>query len=273
MRGYIAYLAPQLDNLRVELPRAREEMRCELQAGTTHLRQPEAVANLYVGIDLFLSFAESEGALSGGAADELRSRIAAGLRLLATRQARSLADTHPAEVFIDVLGTLLTQRKVKFLEANESPSPIDAEMIGWRRGDLALVLPDAAYRRVAVFVRETGDHWAPSPRELHKELVDRGYLVSTADGRDAGQWRVGGEGKKKRGWLLRLAALNGACGGGAGNGASQGAPDGLPVIAGLGTEPTTAKQLELDAKFNGHTPVPPMPPSREEVESTRGGEE
>ena len=38
-----------------------------------------------------------------------------------------------------------------------------------------------------MFLRETGEHWAPSLRELHKELVARGYLVATGDGRDAGR--------------------------------------------------------------------------------------
>jgi len=49
-------------------------------------------------------------------------------------------------------------------------------MIGVKRDDMGLLVPDAAYRRVAMFLRETGEHWAPSLRELHKELVARGYL-------------------------------------------------------------------------------------------------
>jgi len=82
-------------------------------------------------------------------------------------------------------------------------------MIGWKKGELALVIPEAAHRRVAMFVRESGDHWAPSLRELHKELVVRGHAQATPDGRDSGQWRVGLERKKKRGWLMPLSVFGG----------------------------------------------------------------
>ena len=253
MRGYIEWLLPQIDDLKSQLPRSREELRREMQRGAAHLRQPEATANLYLGIDLFLQFAESTGAIAPDAADELRTRAHSAFRSLAARQAQSLADIQPAEVFVETLSTLLMQGRVKLLDTFDSIPPTDSEMIGWRRGDVALVLPDAAYRRVAMFVREQGDHWAPAIRALHKELVERGYVLATPDGRDAGQWRVGPERKKKRGWLVRLAALGISP-------ASSGAPAGLQGDSAPGAGFSAQKQLKFQDNDENTETLPPVPP-------------
>lgn len=136
------------------------------------------------------------------------------------------------------------------------PSGGETEMIGWRKGDTALVIPEAAYRRVAMFVREAGDHWAPSLRELHKELVTRGYARSTADGRDAGQWRVGPERKKRRGWLMPLTVF--------GIGPGPHSASGGPQSAGeLGGSEDKGKQLEFQDERTGDPFLPPMPPKGE----------
>ncbi len=259
MRGYIEWLLPQLEDLKIQLPRFREELRREMQRGAAHLRQPEATANLYLGVDLFLQFAESARAIATDAADDLRNRAHAAFRNLAARQAQSLADIQPAEMFVETLSTLLTQGRVRLLDTFDSVPPSDSEMIGWRKGDLALVLPDAAYRRVAMFVREQGDHWAPPIRGLHKELVERGYLLPTADGRDAGQWRIGPERKKKRGWLVRLAVL------GVGPG-SAGAPPGLQMNGAGEAGRVSHNQLRFQDNEEDLEPLPPMPPILEQEE-------
>src|SRR5262249_19897082 len=59
MRAFIEWIAPQYEELQTILPAAREEMRRELHTRSGHLRQPEAMANLYVGLDLFIQFAET----------------------------------------------------------------------------------------------------------------------------------------------------------------------------------------------------------------------
>jgi hypothetical protein len=251
MRGFIEWLAPQMRGLGARLPADRADRRRVLQRGSGHLRQPEAMANLLVAMDTFLRFAQQAGAIDAPAVADLVARTESALRSIAARQSQALADHHPAELFIEVLSTLVTQGKVKLLDVFETSAPVDSEMIGWLRDDMALLLPDAAYRRVAMFLRETGEHWAPSLRELHKELVARGYLAATADGRDSGQWRVGPERKKKRGWLLRLAAI-----GISGRSASR--------DASTSPHEPEAPDPQEDPDFpkfsNGHALVPPLPP-------------
>jgi hypothetical protein len=258
MRGYLEWLQPQLPALRRSLAGTRDEIRREMQRGSTaHLRQPEASANLFVGIELALRYAVAATALDRAQADDLRARLRAALQGLARRQAQGLSEIAPAEVFIDVLATLHTQGKIRLLDLIDGlPSAGESEMVGWKKGNTALVIPEAAYRRVAMFVREAGDHWAPSQRELHKELVNRGYALSTPDGRDAGQWRVGPDQKKKRGWLMPLTVFGIGVG-------PQSASDRLQDTENDGGSEGVPKQLKFEGGREIDQSLPPSPPSKE----------
>jgi len=113
MRGFIEWLAPQYEELQVCLPAAREEMRRELQTRFGHLRQPEAMANLYVGLDLFSQFAESVGALDAARAQQLRDEGIITFESLAARVRKHLTEIDPAERFVEILTTLLHQGRVR----------------------------------------------------------------------------------------------------------------------------------------------------------------
>ena len=106
-----------------------------------------------------------------------------------------------------MLGTLITQGRICLLDHRcDGPRP-DIEMVGWRKEDMALVIPDAAHRRVALFVRETGGYWNPSRSALQKDLLARGVLRLAGDGRATHVWRVGVGGRPQRGWAIELNAL------------------------------------------------------------------
>jgi hypothetical protein len=254
MRTYIEWLRPQMPQLRRTLSSHRDEIRKEMQRGsTTHLRQPEASANLFTGLDLFLRCTEELGALATYEANNLGQRLRAALRGLANRHSQGLAAIHPAEIFVNVLATLHTQDKIRLSDLDAPlTSGSEIEMIGWRKDDVALVIPEAAHRRVAMFVRDAGDHWAPSLRELHKELVARGYAQTTPDGRDGGQWRVGVERKKKRGWLMPISVFG-----------LQAASGGLQDETTNGGSAEEHNQLESQGNEEEDTFLPPLPPEND----------
>jgi 5S rRNA maturation endonuclease (ribonuclease M5) len=256
MRTYIEWLRPQMPEFRRTLSNHRDEIRKDMQRGSTsHLRQPEASANLFVGLDLFLRCSVELGALANDEAARLADRLRGALHGLARRHTQGLAAIHPAEIFVDVLSTLHTQGKIRLADINDPFSgSTEVEMLGWRKGDVALVLPEAAHRRVAMFVRESGEHWAPSMRELHKELVARGYAMSTPDGRDGGQWRVGADRKKKRGWLIPLSVFSGG---------PQSASDGPQDDSAIGDTPPRPEQLGFKGNEAIDPFLPPLPPEPE----------
>jgi len=209
IRGYIEWLRPQIEDLQERLPRERERVRGELHRIGSHLRQAEALAHLYVGFDLFLAFAESVGAVTSDRATVLRERALDALRSIGERQGQQLVELDPAERFLTVLGTLLIQRRVVLVKKDVDPEPEDAEFIGWRDEEFAYLLPAAVRRRVASFLRESGEHWPHTSTALNQALVRRGVLALSPDGRAETLVRVGGASDRRRVLRLPLAVLDG----------------------------------------------------------------
>jgi hypothetical protein len=255
MRAYLEWVGPRLEGLRTSLPRERDDLRSAFQRGGLHMRQPEALSNLFLGLDLFLRFATAGGAITDARAADIRASTAAAFRALAVRQAASLGvAVDPTESFVEALAGLLVRGEARLLERQQDVAPGDADVIGWRQGDLALLLPDATCRQVGRVETSAGGAAASSARSLHRDLVARGYLVGTRDGRDAGQWRVGPGGRKQRGWLLRLEKL---LPGGAATLASTTPPPPPPH----GDGETEGKQQEPTGNSRSSGRSPPAPPA------------
>ena len=201
MRGFIEWLAPRISELQTSLPEARAERRRHFEMEGGHLRQPEALANLYVGLDLFLCFAEEVGAMDGARAGELRDEALSTFGGMAGRLLARHEEVDPAERFVDALGTLLHQRSVRLLDrASDLPLADDLQVVGWVNGDRVLLLPGAAYRCVVGFFRERGELWNPGVRDLYQALRRKEYIVPLDGDRRDVQWRVGSGGERVRGW-------------------------------------------------------------------------
>jgi hypothetical protein len=207
MRGYIEWLQPEIPHLQKALPVRLGRSRAELQRVGSHLRQADALAQLRCAFELLLEFAENVGALDSARAEELRRLAADTLCRIGEAQGTTLKDLEPAERFVTVLGTLLEQRRIRLVERGTSPRSDDVEAIGWFDADYAYLLPEAARRRVATFLRESGESWSYSGHALHKALVRKGIVVPGPDARPEMQVRVGDG--KRRVLRVRLSALNG----------------------------------------------------------------
>ena len=207
MRGYIEWLQPAIPHLQKELPARQGRLRSELYQIGSHLRQADALAHLRGAFDLLLEFAEHVGAIEGVRADELRATARQTLWRIGEAQGNVLRDLEPVERFVSVLGTLLEQRRIRLVEKGTSPRADDVEAVGWFDQEFAYLLPEAARRRVATFLRESGESWSHSAHALHKALVRKGIVVPGPDGRPEMQVRVGDG--KRRVLRLRLSALRG----------------------------------------------------------------
>ena len=208
MRGYIEWLQPVIPQLQKEMPARLGRVRGELYQIGSHLRQADALAQLRNAFDLFLEFAEHVGAVSAARANELRAAARQSLRRIGEAQSTVLRDLEPAERFMSVLGTLLEQRRVRLVEKGSSPRSDDIEAVGWFDENYAYLLPEAARRRVATFLRESGEAWGHSAHSLHKALVRKGFVLPGPDARPEMQVRVGDG--KRRVLRVRLTALRGA---------------------------------------------------------------
>ncbi|HEX3696222.1 MAG TPA: toprim domain-containing protein [Polyangia bacterium] len=207
MRGFIEWLQPAIPTLRKEAPARIARIRNELFQIGSHLRQADALAQLRSAFDLLLEFALDVGAISAVRATELRATARHTLRGIGEAQGTALRDLEPAERFMTVLGTLLEQRRVRLVRKGTSPRADEVETVGWFDDDFAYLLPEAARRRVATFLRESGEAWAHSAHALHKALVRKGFVVPGPDQRPEMQVRVGDG--KRRVLRVRLTALQG----------------------------------------------------------------
>jgi hypothetical protein len=88
MAGYIAWLRAQWAHFSAVLPEDWRELRTKSRREGQHLRLPESLASLYLGLDLGLTYATELGALTEAAADGLRREGWAALVETGERQHR-----------------------------------------------------------------------------------------------------------------------------------------------------------------------------------------
>lgn len=211
MRAYIEWLAPVFGNVKVELERARNRLRDWFRGAGTHLRQPESLAQLALGLACFLQFAEEHGAIGTGEADAIWALGCKSLLQIGHREAEHLQNSDPAEKFFRTLVTLLAQGAVHLAQkdqraATDTNTPT-GELIGWRDSENVYLLPDASKKAIAGFLDKAGEHWTTTTRALGEILQRNGYLVTAADGRPQKQIRV--EGKRYRVFQIPIVHLFG----------------------------------------------------------------
>jgi hypothetical protein len=187
MRAFVDWLRLRIPELREALPARREELRTVFRRADGHLRQGDALAHVYIGIELFARFARDSEALTADERDGLLVKARDALLATSDDQSACLARADPAERFVEVLSILLARRRVYM----EPAAPNGAAMVGFRVGNSALLLPEATYGEVAAHLRANGEHWAPAAPQLHASLVQKGYVLPDAEGRAISQHRVG----------------------------------------------------------------------------------
>jgi hypothetical protein len=201
MAGFIQWLAPQMDALPEILRQAFEGARHRATTGGEHLRVPGILANLWLGLDCGLRYAEDIGAVSGAEADGLRARCWSALVETGGRQAQSVEGERPSRRFLSVLATLLAQGKAVLLPKDSHGDPHSAtSLVGWQDGEFIYLLADASFQAVARFCKETGEFFPVRSERLLRDL-NREEVSECAEGRNTTTATVGG--KKRRVLKLR----------------------------------------------------------------------
>lgn len=201
LRGYLEWLRPQMDHMHTALPAVWEAARASLnQAGAgAHIRQAEALAHLGVALDAFIGFARSVG-VDTVRLEELRSTGWAALLELGGSQSAFVQEADPADVFVDVLRTLLAQGAVALVPGRatglEPPAGQIATPgrgnIGWVFDGHAYLMPGLARAAVVGYLERVGETFPHRPRSLHQALHRRGYIIKTEKDHYEAKVRAGG---------------------------------------------------------------------------------
>ncbi len=183
LSGYLLWLAGQWPALAENLPTDQREMRDRARVNLSgiHLRLPEALSQLYMGFDLGLKYAVEVGALSVAEMADWEERGFEALKKGAEAQAARVEKERPTVRFLEVLTGLLAQGKVH-LEHKEGKAKIGGgsandELLGWYDEERLYLLLDAAYNRVARFLRDEGAVLSVKQAALRKYLVEEGILL------------------------------------------------------------------------------------------------
>jgi len=206
MAGFLGWVNGQWDELGETLLEARQDLRARAREEGEHLRLPEALANLYIGLDLGLAYAGEMGVLDAGQVDEWRARGWEALIGLVRSQAERVLLERPAMRFLAVIGELLAQGKA-FLAPLGDPGKdgpkVGSELVGYYDEDGVYLLSEASYRMVVQREREGGSHFPEKQRTLYRNLAQAGMVTPGVEsGRMTTVVEVGGRSVR----TLRLAA-------------------------------------------------------------------
>jgi len=120
MAGYISWLTPQMSEMPSLLRETFEGVRARAASSGNHLRIPEALAHLWLGLHCGLTYATDIGACSADEAENLRESCWDALLRLGANQGQLVEEERPSRRFLRVLSTLIAQNRVTLLPKNET---------------------------------------------------------------------------------------------------------------------------------------------------------
>lgn len=201
MSAYLAWLAPRLDDIRAGLDERVAAIRDRI-GDSSYRRMATNSAELFVGIDLFLEFAQGAGAISGDEAVSYRERFWNAF-LAADAEHRAIVGAgDPAPRFVELVRSALTSG-LGHLASMAGAAPDQPDLYGWRETDDGprrtvrpqgdrigwvdaddIFLDREASLRVAQKAAATaGDVLPVSGITLMRRLKETGLLASTDEGR------------------------------------------------------------------------------------------
>jgi len=207
MAGYISWLVPQIDSLRSTLGDLFRSTRARAEKSGLHLRIPETLAHLWLGIDVGLSYAEEIKACGPSEAADLRVLSWEALVERARIQGKLVEEEKPTWLFLRILNTLVIQKRAILLPKDMPSDGVhsDPPLIGWQDNEFFYLLPDAAFQAVARFVKDSGDIFPVRENRLRKDLVEENF-AKFDPGHTTCLTRVGGV--LQRVICLRRAAIS-----------------------------------------------------------------
>ena len=203
MAGYIDWLTPQMDRLPEYLSAQWRENRTRFTSNGGHLRIPEILAYLTLGMDLFAACALDIGALSETGVRELSDRTYTALIRLGEAHARRVIEEDPADIFLSTLSAMLAQGTA-ILSHRDIATDL-SNIVGWNDEEYAYLIPKAAHNAIGHYLRQGGGHFPYSPQALYKALDARGILVRGKDGKSTRQIKI--RGKNQRVLQIPLQSL------------------------------------------------------------------
>jgi hypothetical protein len=203
LAGFIRWLAPNYGELGAGLRAELAGLRTQFARAGWHARSPGIVADLALGLQYFLAFAEEAGAITSARRQALQKQGEDAFRQAVGDQAISIGDSDPGEIFLRLLAAALASgrahvagrdgREPRHPErwgwrgrelgsgGEEGPSVVyqaQGAQVGWVHGDDLYLIPDAAYAEVQRMATAQNAPIAFGMKAVWRRLRDTGKLAS-----------------------------------------------------------------------------------------------
>lgn len=215
MGHYILWLRKNWDDIGDYLRTKWPEWRSKATAQSAHLRLPAAVAWLYAGVDLGMTFALEQEAIDGPQAQELGDRAWECFIDMASQQGRRVEEERPGKRFVDALATLLAQQRVVVI-SRHSVEPWPGQLnqsqtfIGWCDDTSYYLLPQAAYGAIFEFCQKSGSPLTIKANAVWADLARLGLLSKADRYNQLVIWiGTGDDGRSKRVIAVKRAVIDG----------------------------------------------------------------
>jgi hypothetical protein len=204
MRGYLEYLAPQLDTLPSELSNDFEHLRKQAdrtsKTRSRHRRLNETVAFLYLGLHVFLNYAVSQGVLSQEKAVKLLQEAWKTLNEVADDLAQVAEREEPTKQFFEALLELQTLGRVYFATMEDVKPEVTEQTlgsikIGWGPDEKGVyyLLYGPAWEAVTKYLRTQEEGLSLSKNSLLDSMEQKGLLDRTQGDRRVIKKKIAGE--------------------------------------------------------------------------------
>lgn len=201
LAGFVMSLAGQFSQIRDGLNRQRVMLRDQFAGTTGHARTPTAVADLALGLQHFLDFAQTIGAITKTERDALWHRAMTALRHVSGEQTDHIAAADPVDLFLRLVRAAVAsgrahlanpagtwpaekpeswgwqQRTVGAGSNERTDWQAQGHRIGWVEGDTIYVEPESVFAETQRLAGEQGQSVPLTPRTLHKRLYERQHLA------------------------------------------------------------------------------------------------
>jgi hypothetical protein len=194
LAGFLRWLAPQYDAVRVRLRTEAAELSDRARADRQHARTPGIVADLALGLRYLLDFARFVGAINDRERTELWQRGWDALAEGAAAQAAHITNAEPAGLFLRLLWAAVASGYAHIAD-EQGNAPCEPHRWGWRsEGDMSkpqglragwlaageiYLEPDASYAAVQRLARDQNESFAISAHTLRRRLKDKELLATT----------------------------------------------------------------------------------------------
>ncbi len=195
MRGYLEWLAPQMGDLPDQLKEAFTHLRGEAtekaEVKTRHSRLNEAISHLHLGLNSFLSFAVSQGALTQEEGEKILQEAWEIFNQIADEQALQEKAGEPSKKIAEASLELEAQGRIYWADMEDTPGFLDhAVKVGWKDEGRGIYYTNlgALLKEVNQHLRGQGEYLSLSRPDFISYLNQKELLVekdkATSQNRD-----------------------------------------------------------------------------------------